>query len=176
MEPRVEEYARKYGRRGTCGGNLARSGRPSVRETIRKLCATCNVEKEKAHFSGTQRGKRATAKKKCKDCVTTAGEPENARPPGSEGREGSPEEADGSERGQEPEIAGADALEPGRKGGRAKIRAIRKLCATCRVGEERADFGGTQRVQRAAAKRQCRDCLTTTGFGASAMRHCRGCQ
>ena len=37
------------------------------REAIRKLCATCHVDKERAHFGGTQRGERATAEKKRRD-------------------------------------------------------------------------------------------------------------
>ena len=75
-------------------------------EAIRKLCVTCHVEKEKAHFSGTQWGNRATAKRKRKDCLAISVEPENARLARSGGREGSPEEADGSERGGAQEIAG----------------------------------------------------------------------
>ena len=77
-------------------------------EAIRKLCVTCHVEKE-AHFGGTQWDKRATANRKCKDCLAISVESENTQLTRSEGREGSPEEADGSERGKAQEIAGADA-------------------------------------------------------------------
>ena len=113
-------------------------------ETNRKLCAACNVEKQEAHLSGTQWGKRATAEEKCKDSLTSTGEPERAQLSGSEGRDGSPGEADGSERERAQEIARADALEPGRNGGRAGLEAIRKLRATCHVEEGRAHFSGTQ--------------------------------
>ena len=89
--------------------NAAKSAQGSTED------ATCNLEKEKAHFSGAKWNKRATAKKKCKDCLTTTGEPENAQLPESDGREGGPEEAAGSECGEVQEIAGADALEPGAK-------------------------------------------------------------
>ena len=111
--------------------------------------------KEKAQLSGTQWRKRATAKKKCKDFLTNTGEPEHAQLPGSEGREGSPEEADGSERGEVQESAGANALEPGRREGRAEVEAIRKLGATCRVEKEEAHFSGTQWGGRSTAKKKC---------------------
>ena len=115
------------------------------------------MEKEEAHFSVTQREKRATATKEYKDCLTSTGEPEHAQVSGSKGRGGSSEEADGSERGKVQEIAVSDALEPGRNGGRAEVEAICKLCATCHVEKERAYFSGTlcgasARQQRRGAK------------------------
>ena len=47
--------------------------RPRDPKATRKLCEVCHVQKERAHFSGTQWERAMTLTRRCKDCVATSG-------------------------------------------------------------------------------------------------------
>ena len=138
----------------------------------RKTCALRGYAKTEASYGDVQWERTpATVPRRRKQCMAAQWNPASSEEKMDCGTEKSAQGCTGdAERGK------AISLELGRKAGRWVPEAIRKLCATCHVEKERTHFSGTQRDKRATAKKKCKDCLTTTGAGATAMRDCRGRQ
>ena len=160
---------------------------PKPQET-RKTCALCGIPRTKRFYSGKQWDLQPhTAPRRCQECIEGRRErasSEEERGPGVENAaqpaQGATEDAEPAEE-EEPEHSGtaqtpiADEPNSGRKRQR-ELAATRKLCATCDVEKERIHFSGTQWEKAVTEKRKCKDCLASTGGGATAMRECRGCK